>query len=542
MENNGSIGDNIRRSAKVYDSLMAKASSARTEAEAEKAMRQAEIWRRFTLEPMTMNYSSDRQGGGESAVDTDFNECPEPFNIGNIIVHTGWQGDAGDCGTVQLCTSFDKDGKPIPSGVDENDDRYLSYLPATRGQIHKIPKEGVDVCTITTIGRDLGLWRVFGRSEAPLFGYEYRISYRDGYYDNPQELRNALTKWYREDIVSPIKHLEKDKVFPFYSWAYCMFVSYKDWQNYNKLPLNKMVIGTDTLAGFNDSIEFMQWLIKVYDEKTSDRDEIPSREVSDWQMPVIFFDVNDCDAYCQQLVHGIAPVRLDTHRRVSNDDQNPQDYIVQYYDLAGWSEGNKLGVMGDYAGLAARLKGGKMSIDSGKDCVSCCPLIFPEGRITQDRNVHECMFSELIQNCLELWYVDENKFNSLPNAEGDLFDLGSLLEPYRGLNVGGVREYHKNSWYENDYLIEHQGHSIDWQWFTPMRRHYLYIIVMYGLYSLACGMSGNIPEALHYLNEIERAMGFSEYPSWSMENYNETMYSVTLLTRALLGYYHEIYG
>lgn len=510
----------------------------KTDADATGALIDAEVYRRWSLEPAAMNHAYARKNGGDEQEPLDFSKCSEPFNIGNIIVHTGWQGDAGDCGTVQLCTSFDKDGKPIPSGVDDADDRYLAYLPATRGQIHKIPKGGVDVCTITTIERDLSLCRVFGRSEAPLFGYEvWCIDNRPDYYDNPEEMREALTKSYREQIVSPVKHLEKDKVFPFYSWTYCMFVSYKDWQNYNKLPLDKMVIGTDVLAGFDNSIEFMQWLIKYYDEKTDYMYQIPSPEVPDWQMPVIFFDVNDCDGYCQQLVHDMIPVRLDTHRRETNDDQNPQDYIVQYYDLGSWTNGNNLGVMGNYADLASRLKGGKMGINSGKSCVSCCPLIFPEGRVSQDDNVHECMFSELIQNCLELWYVDENKFNSLPYAEGVL-SSNSLLGPYR--EVDG--EYRKNSWYENDYLIEHYSDQMNMGWFdTRKRRSYLYIIVMGGLYSFACGMNGNASEARGYLNMIEQAMGFPTHESWSVSNYNETMYSVTLLTRALLGYYHEIY-
>lgn len=533
---NNATPNNLENSSRRYNSLVDRASKMKTDADATGALIDAEVYRRWSLEPAAMNYAYARKNEDNDEQLLDFSKCSEPFNIGNIIVHTGWQGDAGDCGTVQLCTSFDKDGKPMPTYDREGN---VTYLPATRGQIHKIPKEGVDVCTITTTERDLSLYRVFGRSEAPLFGYElWCIDNRPDYYDNPEEMREALTKSYCEQIVSPTKHLEKDKVFPFYSWAYCMFVSYKDWQNYNKLPLDKMVIGTDTLAGFNDSIEFMKWLISVYDEKTPDRYEIPSPEVPDWQMPVIFFDVNDCDGYCQQLVHDMIPVRLDTHRRETNDDQNPQDYIVQYYDLDGWTNGNELGVMGNYAELAARLKGGKMGIDSGKDCVSCCPLIFPEGRVSQDDDVHECMFSELIQNCLELWYIDENKFNSLPQVEGDLL-LDTLLEPYRIVN----NEYRKNSWYENDYLIEYQRNIIQQDWFfTHIRRTYLYIIVMYGLYSFTKGKVGDSAKARECLAVIETAMGFPIHPSWSIAEYNGTMYSVTLLTRALLGYYHEIYG
>jgi len=238
MKNNGSIGDNIRRSAKVYDSLMAKARSARTEAEAEKAMRQAEIWRRFTLEPMTMNYGSDRQGwegGGETP---DFSGCAEPFAMGNMLIFRKPEG--------------------IEYEVSVNGGEW------SRG----VFTVGGDGCTARTRTKITVGW---GKEYEPELWYASQPDHQD-YWDEagvePPAPDNVV------ECVSPTKSFSKDRHYPYYSWAYRLFNTYRSWQQYE--------MSQERFGTFREFMDF------IASDWTKFKETVFQWRGYKWAMPIVF--------------------------------------------------------------------------------------------------------------------------------------------------------------------------------------------------------------------------------------------------------------
>lgn len=445
MENNGSIGDNIRRSAKVYDSLMAKARSARTEAEAEKAMRQAEIWRRFTLEPMTMNYSSDRQGegGGEPA---DFSGCAEPFAMGNMLIFRKPEG--------------------LEYEVSVNGGEW------SRG-VFTVGKDGCTARTRTkiTIG--------WGKEYEPELWYASLPEHQDYWEEagvEPPAPDNVV------ECVSPTKSFSKDRHYPYYSWAYRMFNTYRSWQQYEM-----------SQERFGTFREFMDFIVSDW---TKFNETVFQWQDYKWAMPIVFAswqDMPESDEY-RRAVEGSTSCGFVTPVF--------DDAVKVYMPSVLSCFENTLG-----REVLEKLKEGlKKGIDSDANVVFGLPTPMPDNWRKPDGSPLQpdeelFVFSDYYKALIEF-------METIPS--GQRFQI--LRKVAHGKNF---RKETKGAYYKNDAIADilanvgfgmygiWQGHEADLDWCEKeIDDSFAYWMVQYTLYAVACLDTGEDATAWKMLDEI----------------------------------------